>query len=155
MTGAAAVEDAWQAACAPYADHDWLAAIPPLLAGWLLPVDWNREALWAVPRAPVQLEIAELRWLYDLPLWRGTDGRWFQVTPHDYLAKPDEYPEHDARVRTVDLTYPLHAIRRRDRLFLLDGVHRLVRADLDRREHVQAVVVSPDDLPKFARASRG
>jgi hypothetical protein len=142
----------WQQACAPYADHGWLAAIPPSLAHWLLPVGWDREALWALPKASVQLQIADLRWLYDLPLWRGADGCWFQVTPREYLASPTDYPEHDARVRSVDLRYPLHAISRHDHWFLLDGAHRLVRADLDRREHVEVVVVSPDDLPTFVRA---
>jgi len=109
--------------------HHLFAEIPAALRGWLLPIDWDRSRLWALdlPRRRVTLE--ELRWHLDLPWWRHA-GVWFRVTPGEFLAHPSAHSEHVDRVARADLSYPLHVIRRRDRWLILDGIHRLVKAEL-------------------------
>lgn len=125
-----ASERALREVCAQALPHPRLNEFPTALTPWLLPVSWSRDRLWRIGGEVKSVPLEELRWLYDLPLWRGTDGRWFQVTPAEFLRHPERYPEHRARVATVDLSFPAHAIWRRGRWLLLDGVHRLVAADL-------------------------
>lgn len=137
------------AALAGARPHPRAAEIPPALKPWLLPVSWDRTRLWSLDRDPVSLPVAELRWLYALPLWRDPAGRWFELAPHDFLLSPDRHPEHRGRVEAADPDFPVHAIRRHGRWFLLDGVHRLVRADLRGEPTVTAVVVRPEDLAVF------
>lgn len=145
--------DLW-AAIARGVLHARLSEIPATLAPWLLPVEWSRERLWAIERQPVQLPVVALRWLYDLPLWRAQDGRWFMVTPREFLRDPAGYPEHEQRVAGADLSRPVHALWRRDRWFLIDGVHRLVKADRAGWSTIPAVVVGPEDLPSFIEQVR-
>lgn len=129
--------------------HARLSEIPATLAPWLLPVEWSRERLWAIERRPVQLPIVALRWLYDLPLWRAQDGRWFMVTPREFLLDPAGHVEHEKRAARADLSRPVHALWRHDRWFLVDGVHRLVKADRAGLSTIPAVVVRRKDLPSF------
>ncbi len=130
--------------------HHLFADIPAALRDWLLPIDWDRRRLWALtlPRRRVNLEA--LRWHLDLPWWRH-DGVWFQVTPRQFLAHPADHPEHADRVANADLSYPLHVIRRRDRWLILDGIHRLVKAELGGLSDVVVSTLTSADLAKIVR----
>lgn len=88
--------------------HPRFAAIPTALRDWLLPIDWDRERLWALDLPRRRLELQELPWHLDLPWWRR-DGVWFQVTPREVIAAPTAHPEHAHRVRSADLSYPLQS----------------------------------------------
>lgn len=130
--------------------HPLFADIPPVLRPWLLPIKWDRDRLWGIHHNPIRVAISELRWLYDLPFWRDRDGRWFQVTPREFIEGAAKYPEHVDRVADADLSYPIHVLRRRQRFFILDGVHRLVRADLDGHDHIAAIVLTAEDIAAIA-----
>ena len=89
--------------------HQLFAEIPAALRRWLLPIDWDRERLWALDLPHRRLDLDELRWHLGLPWWRR-EGVWFQVTPNDFLADPMTHPEHANRVANADLSYPLHVV---------------------------------------------
>lgn len=130
--------------------HQLAADIPPPLRGWLLPIDWARERLWALDLPHRRLAIEKLRWHLDLPWWRH-DGVWFQVTPREFLAHPAAHPEHADRVANADLTYPLHVVLRRQRWLILDGIHRLVKAQLLGLTEVVVAPLTPMDIVSIAR----
>lgn len=133
-------------ALAGAAPHPLRAEIPPALAGVLLDVEWSQTALWSIT-APVRpLAVADLRWHYDLPWWRGDDA-WFAVRPADVLAHPAAYPEHARRMTDCDLDLPVHVLHRHDRWQILDGIHRVAQADRSGRTHVDAIVLTATDLP--------
>ena len=128
------------------APHPLLGAIPDELRPWLLPVAWSQDRLWKIERPVHRVEVASLRWHHHLHWWRGEPNAWFQVTPAEFMRSPDAYPEHRRRVEQADLSYPLHAIRRRGRTFVLDGIHRLVRAHLLGLEAVDVAYLTVEDL---------
>lgn len=142
------------AALAGAAPHPLRAEIPPALAGILLDVAWSQTALWSIDGPVRTLPIIELRWHYELPWWRGPDGRCFEVRPADVLARPGAYPEHDRRLAECDLDVPIHVVRRHGRWQILDGIHRVAQADRTGREHVEAVELDPADLVRITRATR-
>lgn len=45
-----------------------------------------------------------------------------------------------------DLRYPIHLVEYRGRLVILDGFHRLLKAAMEGREEVDAMVLSEGDL---------
>lgn len=130
--------------------HRYVDQIPGALRPWLLPIAWHRERLWRLdlPRHRIRLE--RLRWHLALPWWRH-DGAWFQITPHDVLARPSDYPEHAERVASADLSYPLHVVRRRHRWLILDGVHRLTKADLHGYADVEVFTLTAEDIAAIAQ----
>lgn len=129
--------------------HDLLHQIPDELRDWVLPVNWNRERLWALQDPVLAVEIGSLRWHYDLPWWRDEDRRWFQVRPADFIEDPGRFPEHARRVDAADLRLPLHGMRRRGRVQVLDGIHRLVLADRLGRNTVDVMLLTSDDLAEI------
>lgn len=130
--------------------HHPFAEIPTALRGWLLPIDWDRERLWVLDLPRRRLKLEELRWHHELPWWRR-DGVWFQLTPREFLAHPAAHPEHADRVANADLSYPVHVILRRQRWLILDGIHRLVKADILDLSEILVAALSPADIPKIAR----
>ena len=130
--------------------HRFADQIPPALRPWLLPIDWDRERLWELelPRQRIALKL--LRWHLALPWWRRDDA-WFQISPYEVMARPSCYPEHAERVASADLTYPLHVVRRRQRWLILDGVHRLTRAELLGDADIYVFALTAEDIAAIAQ----
>jgi hypothetical protein len=129
--------------------HD---AIPSVLRPWLLDAEWDPERLRSVGRPITALPVAALRWCYALPWWQN-NGTPFAVTPRAVIEHPGSYPDHDAHVAVADVSRPLHVIRRHGRWVVLDGLHRLVRAELDGHERVRVVPLGREQLTRVvARA---
>ena len=129
--------------------HHLLADIPAALRGWLLPIAWDRERLWALDLPRRRLRLEELRWHFDLPWWRK-DGVWFRVTPREFLARPEAHPEHAGRVANADLAYPVHVVMRHGRWLILDGIHRLVKAEMTGSEDIAVLTLAPAHIDEIA-----
>ena len=125
-------------------------AIPPVLPPYILDFHWDVELLHRL-----DLPTAEL----PLPTWpttwtcrSGGTTRPFQVTPRQVAADPGSaIDEQYARTLAADLRHPLDVVRRPDgRITILDGVHRLLRAELEGREVVGVRVLAWEDLDAIA-----
>jgi hypothetical protein len=69
-------------------------------------------------------------------------------------ADPQLHAEQYARTMAADLRYPLDAVRRPDgRITVLDGVHRLLRAQLCGLGVVRVRVLDWDDLDEICVGS--
>ncbi len=67
------------------------------------------------------------------------------------VALPTAHPEHADRVANADLSYPLHVVLRRQRWLILDGIHRLVKAEMLGLSEIVVATLSPADVAKVAR----
>lgn len=119
--------------------------IPSQLRGVLLNVTWEREALHRLPLPVEEVPVAELRWQLDLPWWRDGD-RYFAVTPVEVRADPVRYCVHWHRTLNADLRYPVHLLATTARLRILDGVHRLLKADAMGDRYIRAHRVDREQL---------
>ena len=97
---------------------------------------WDSNKLQRLPLPVDTATVDNLRWHFALPYWRH-DGRPFQVTPAQVKADPARYQEHYQRTMAADLDCPLDLLLRSGRWVILDGVHRLLKADLLGLSHVQ------------------
>src|SRR5262249_54903030 len=129
--------------------HRHRDAIPHALRPWLLDAEWENERLHAIERPVSALPVATLRWCYGLPWWRGDAGPGFTVTRREVIRNPGAHPEHDARIATADLSRPLHVLRRHGHWMVLDGIHRLVKADLDGVQRVRVVPLGREQLARI------
>ncbi|GAB3943467.1 hypothetical protein GCM10029976_066130 [Kribbella albertanoniae] len=104
--------------------------IPPVLRPYILDFLWDVDRLHALELPTAELTVASLAHHLDLPFW-AYGGRPFQVTPHEVAADPNRYHEQYARTLAADLSHPIDAVRREDgRITILDGIHRLLHAEL-------------------------
>lgn len=125
-------------------------AIPPELTPYILDLHWDLGLLQRLDLLTISLRVVDLAHHLDLPFWLF-DGRPFQITPRQVAADPAKYHEQYARTMAADLRHPLHVVRRVDgRITILDGVHRLLRAELEGRTTVVVRVLSWEDLDEIA-----
>jgi hypothetical protein len=129
---------------------DLYRLLPPEFHPYALELAWDHELLWALDLPVDVLPVAELSWQLTLPWWR--DGQsFFVVRPTDVLESPERHPDHAARTRAADLTYPLDVTLRAGRWFILDGVHRLLKAAMIGADAVKVRKVPAATLREIAR----
>jgi hypothetical protein len=102
--------------------------MPPVMQALLPNAMWDRAKLHELALPVVELSVVELRWMLDLPWWRVGERR-FAVTPNQVRYAPERYASHWRRMLDADLDYPIDLLQR-ERLIILDGVHRLLKADV-------------------------
>jgi hypothetical protein len=107
---------------------DVASCVPDELRPYMLDFGWERERLWALDLSVIRVPTSELAWLLGSPLWR-LDGCPFRLRPRDVLIDPTRYPDHAARTQNADLNYPIDIARLGARRVVLDGVHRLLKAE--------------------------
>lgn len=125
-------------------------AVPPELRRYILDFHWDLDLLHALELPVLELPVADLADHLDLPFW-AYDGQPFQVTPHQVAADPATYQAQYERTLAADLRHPVDVVRRTDgRITILDGVHRLLRAELEGRTVITARVLAWDELDRIA-----
>ncbi len=110
---------------------------------------WDVRKLWDVDLPIVDLDVADLSWLLDLPFWtvRGRSN----VRPLEVAEDPDGFADEYARVMRSDLQHPTNVIWLQGRWVTLDGLHRLLKAHILGRVTITAKTAYRDDLPSFRR----
>jgi hypothetical protein len=117
---------------------------PSIFDGLLFDFWWDLDRLHALELPDASLPLTDLVWQLDLPWWR--DGqRSFRVSPRQVAADPARYRAQFNRTMASDLTWPLIVRRLPGQVVILDGVHRLLKAELAGVEEL-AVAVFDDSL---------
>ncbi len=124
---------------------DLLASMPAALRVAFPTFDWSVEQLWALQLPVETMPIEAFGWLLDLPLWRWR-GKRFQVSVRDVITHPGTYEPHVRKAMATDLSYPICVTTHLERVVILDGYHRLLKAILLGRTSLDAVEVTADDL---------
>ncbi|MFI5709103.1 hypothetical protein [Kribbella sp. NPDC051620] len=122
-----------------------LAMTPPSMREVFPQTHWQLGKLWALDLRVEPVEVADLLWMFDLPLWQ-LNGERFKVTPNQVAATPMNYRPHYERVMDADLDFPIHLVAYRGRLVVLDGVHRLLKAHFLRRRWIEAKIATAAQL---------
>jgi hypothetical protein len=137
---------------APRVSWDELLDMTPEVIRETLPmVRWDIRLLLALELPVRRVAVQELAWLFDLPLWQ-LNGVRFQVSPRQVRDDPPRFPDHLRRVTASDLDRPIHLVEHHGRLVVLDGFHRLLKAALEGRSEIDAMVLSRQDLDLISRA---
>lgn len=84
-----------------------------------------------------EMQIYELLWHFDYPFWEKEGTNEWNLTPWELINNPEKEPTHYKRVQSVDMSYPLQIMQYNRRWLLLDGLHRLVKAYLEKMDTVK------------------
>jgi hypothetical protein len=125
--------------------------VPDALRGVLLDFRWELDRLLALDLPLEEIRVEDYRWLLDLPFWREK-GELFVVTPNQVRDRPGKHLEQWARALTADLDSPVHITERHCQMVILDGIHRLLKADIFGRDTIPARRVPASALPLIATA---
>jgi len=94
-----------------------------------------------LPLPIVDIDIKELMWHFDMPVWEkdGTDD--WNLTPWEVIEKREGSTEHQRRIEDVDTNFPLMIMEYNSRYVILDGIHRLVKAYIHGDKKVNGKIV--------------
>ncbi len=127
-----------------------LDVMPASLRSVLPEFLWSRERLWALELPVERVAVDELTWHLALPLW-SFEAVPFAISPEEVRRDPARYHLQYARTMAADLAFPVHALVRPERaLTLLDGVHRLLKAELLGHRTIDVKKVSMAGLEAIA-----
>jgi len=129
--------------------EELVAMMPETLREVFPPYRWQLAKLWELDLKVEPVEIADLVWMFDLPLWQ-LEGERFRVTPHQVAETPMNFRAHYQRVMDADLDFPINLVAYRGRLVVLDGVHRLLKAHFLRRRWIEATIATATQLRSCA-----
>ena|SRR5688572_8468309 len=122
--------------------------VPAELRDVLLDCDWDRVALHALELPVEDAPVDELRWQLDLPWWRDGE-RTFAITPNQVRAGPERFAAQWRRTLGADLAFPIQLAETRPaRWTILDGVHRLLKADVLGHTHIRAMRLDAEALSR-------
>ncbi|MCO8277971.1 hypothetical protein M1L60_46105 [Actinoplanes sp. TRM 88003] len=127
-----------------------LEIMPPVLNDVVLDFVWDQQKLWSLHLPVTQVSVAELEWHLDLPMW-SLNGRPFVLTPKEVAQDPERFRDQYARTLAADTRFPLHLLVRPNRLTVLDGLHRLLKAGIEGRKTVLVKMVPPARLDDIAK----
>lgn len=125
--------------------EELVAMMPEALREVFPPYRWQLAKLWELHLKVEPVEIADLVWMFDLPLWQ-LEGERFRVTPHQVAETPMNFRAHYQRVMDADLDFPINLVAYRGRLVVLDGVHRLLKAHFLRRRWIEGTIATAAQL---------
>lgn len=119
---------------------------------YVLELEWDRERLWSLQLPVEEVSVIALEWQLALPCWRDGES-YFSVRPIDVLTVPNAQFQHFERAMDADLAFPLDVTLRSGRWFVLDGIHRLLKAVALGETIVPVRKVPAEALPLLAIAS--
>lgn len=89
--------------------------------------NWEEEKVWGLHLPTEKINIEELLWHFDVPYWENDEGERWTVSPRDVIHKEIGTSREYKRSVDADTSYPIDVFYANERLYVLDGLHRLVK----------------------------
>lgn len=107
---------------------------------------WDNAKVWCLKASVTQIAVADLEWHFDVPfLWEG-EGK-YNLCARDVLMHPELHREEYDRVLAANSAHPIDVMENKGRLVILDGLHRLMKAHMNKQTHVQARIIPRRFIP--------
>lgn len=135
--------------------------VMPDRTAWREDVIYDIEKLWALTNEMKadEVKIDQLTWVMDVDHWSDLDGIHSKditdeliknekyISANDVLKNPLIYLHHFDLISFADLSYPILLIKLpNDNLDVIDGIHRLSKAYVQKQKTISAIVVPQKTL---------
>ncbi len=99
-----------------------------------------------LPLPVVEIPLEELIWHFDMPVWAKDGTEDWNLTPWQVIHGEKGSDTHQKRVAQADTIYPIIVTPYKDRLVILDGVHRLVKTYQSGYKTIKAKMIPEEYL---------
>ncbi len=140
--------------------RDWLSNHDVDTSDVKVPFDWNsvgldfgnweEEKVWALDLPVQEIDVEKLWWHLDVPYWENDAGDRWMVTPRDVMNKKEGTTLEQSRIEKADTAFPIDLFESKGRLYVLDGLHRLVKLLLNGETKINVRIVPPDRFSEVA-----
>ena len=109
---------------------------------------WSEKKVWALNIPIEEIDINKLTWHFNIPFWNTSHG-YYNLSPNQVILNPKLYKKEYNRVMMVDLKYPIDIMFNKGRWLILDGLHRLVKANVIGIKNVKVRKIPRSVIPKI------
>lgn len=122
--------------------------IPQIIKDAGFDFSWSEEKVWALDEPIRSMPIAELSWHFDIPFLNEGDDV-YNLSPREVIEHPEAHATEYERTMRADLTYPIDIMQNKGRWLILDGLHRLMRADVEGAAEVRVRIIPRERIPEI------
>lgn len=120
--------------------------IPQIIKDVGFDFSWSEEKVWTLNVPVEEMDIQELLWHFAVPfLWE--DGGVYNLTPQKIIDNPEMHKAEYERTMKADLVHPIDIMQNKGRWLILDGLHRLMKADVLGMNKVQVRKIPRKSIP--------
>lgn len=124
--------------------------LPEILKPIYFDFHWSQKKLWQLNIVPSSLEIKDLVWAFNYPIWASDfPKKKFDLRPNDVLFNLEKYQKHKVKIEIADTSCPIHVLLWKERLLIIDGFHRVCKLIIAGEKIVKAKVLSEHDVVKI------
>jgi hypothetical protein len=123
--------------------------IPQIIKDVGFDFNWSEEKVWALNISAEEIDINDLTWHFNIPfLW---ENGVYNLKPQEVINSPDSHKKEYERTMKADLVHPIDIMENKGRWLILDGLHRLMKASILKKNKVQVRKVSRDLIPQILK----
>lgn len=124
--------------------------IPDSVLEYGFDFDWDEKDVWDLDYPVQEIATEILEWHFDVPFWDWHNERYV-LKPRDVINNPEKYKSEYERIMNADISYPIDVMANKERLVILDGLHRLVKCYLLGMDKVKVRIISKSEIPNISR----
>ena len=110
---------------------------------------WDEKKIHKIELPVSQMKISDFDWHLDVPYWDSITGGKFEISPRDVLNGKAGSEKEQERVVAVDMSYPIEVLFHEGKWFILDGVHRWIKAVQEGKEEITVRVFPKERLEEI------
>ena len=111
---------------------------------------WDERKVWALNYPVKEMKIEELKWHFHIPFhWHGR--KIYNLKSIDIINNPKKYRKEYNRALKADMSFPIDIMRNKGRWLILDGLHRLMKAEILGMKKVKVRKIPRSEIPKFSK----
>lgn len=111
---------------------------------------WSIEKVWLLDVSVEDISVDELKWHFDIPFWSSENG-FYDLRPLEVINDPKKWKKDYDRAMASDLKYPLDIMFWKNNWLLLDGLHRLVKANVLGIKTVKIRKIPVEAIPQITK----
>ena len=112
--------------------------------------NWEEEKIWALDLPVQEIDIEKLLWHLDVPYWENDAGQRWKVTPRDVIDGKDGALYERMRTDRADTSFPIDLFEHKGKIFVLDGLHRLVKLFMQGKQKFRVRIIPADRFSEIA-----
>lgn len=124
--------------------------IPKIIKDIGFDFNWNEKKVWALDVPVIEMDIEELTWHFDIPFhWYGDEV--YNLKSREVIENPEKYKDEYDRTMKANLSHPIDIMENKGRWLILDGLHRLMKAYIQKMDKVQVRIIPRDKIPEIIK----
>lgn len=123
--------------------------IPDIIKEVGFDFSWDEKKVWALNELVTEIPISELEWHFDIPfLW---ENGVYNLTPREVINNSLAHAKEYSRTMDSDTSYPIDIMENKGRWLILDGLHRLMKLNIQGVNTIQVRKIPRDRIPEILK----